>query len=148
MKKSMLVATLFCLANVAAAAQFARPEDAIKYRKAAFTVLSTHFARIGAMANGKVPFDAKALADNAAIVMLVQKLPYTAFVAGTDKGDTRAKPEVWTEAEKFRAAEAKMHEAMDKMDAAIKSGNLATIKTSFGVAAQSCKACHDQFRKE
>jgi hypothetical protein len=34
----------------AAAAQFQKPEDAVKYRKAAFTVMAAHFGRIGAMA--------------------------------------------------------------------------------------------------
>src|SRR5690606_21533449 len=42
-----------------AMAQFQKPEDAIKYRKAALTVMATHFGRVGAMANGRVPFDAK-----------------------------------------------------------------------------------------
>ncbi len=32
-----------------AAAQFAKPEDAVKYRKAAFTVMAAHFGRVGAM---------------------------------------------------------------------------------------------------
>ena len=67
MKKMMwaaaAVATL--LTALPAAAQFAKPEDAIKYRKAAFNVMSAHFGRVGAMVQGKVPFDAKAAADNA-----------------------------------------------------------------------------------
>lgn len=42
-----------------ASAQFAKPEDAIKYRQSALFVMGQHFGRIGAMANGKVPFDAK-----------------------------------------------------------------------------------------
>ena len=43
-----------------AAAQFAKPEDAIKYRKGAFTVMAAHFGRVAGMAQGKIPFDAKA----------------------------------------------------------------------------------------
>ncbi len=38
-----------------AAAQFAKPEDAIKYRKARLTVMSAHFGRVGAMAHGRAP---------------------------------------------------------------------------------------------
>ena len=48
-----------------AAAQFQKPEDAVKYRQSAMSVMATHFGRIGAMANGRVPFDAKAVQDNA-----------------------------------------------------------------------------------
>jgi cytochrome c556 len=131
-----------------AAAQFAKPEDAIKYLKSAFNVMATHFGRIGAMANGKAPFDARAAADNADIALMMSKLPYTAFAEGTDRGETRAKPEVWSEGEKFRAAANKMQEEMVKLDAAAKTGNLDTIKAAFGPVGQSCKACHDHFRKE
>ena len=40
-----------------ASAQFAKPEDAIKYRQSALTVMANHFGRIGAMVNGRVPFE-------------------------------------------------------------------------------------------
>jgi len=131
-----------------ASAQFAKPEDAIKYRKAAFVVMATHFSRIGAMASGKAPFDAKAAADNADIALMLTRLPYAAFGEGTDKGDTRARPEVWSESEKFRAAWSKMQEDMTKLNAAAKTGKLDAVKAAFGPVAQSCKGCHDHFRKD
>lgn len=136
------------LASTPAAAQFAKPEDAIRYRKAAFTVMATHFGRVAAMANGRVPFDAKAAADNAEIATIMSKLPYAGFVEGTDKGDTRAEPKIWAEMDKFRAAAAKMQEEMAKLNVAAKSGNLDAIKTAVGATGQSCKACHDAYRKE
>jgi cytochrome c556 len=142
------VAVAGLMSALPAAAQFAKPEDAIKYRKAAFTVLQTHFGRIGAMASGRAPFDAKAAAENADMALMLSKLPYTAFVEGTDKGETRAKPEVWSESEKFRAAASKMQEEVAKLNAATKTGNLETIKAAFGPVGQSCKGCHDHFRKE
>ena len=111
-----------------AAAQFAKPEDAIKYRKAAFTVMAAHFGRVAAMANGRIPFDAKAAADNAEIATMMSKLPYAGFVDGTDKGDTKAKPEIWTERDKFNAAATKMQDEMVKLNAAAKTGDVAVIK--------------------
>ena len=131
-----------------ALAQFQKPEDAIKYRKAAFTVMGQHFGRIGAMANNRVPFDAKVAADNAAIVETMSKLPWAGFGAGTDKGDTRALPVVWTEQAKFKDGADKMQAEVAKLSAAAKTGNLDAIKTAFGAAGQSCKACHDDFRKD
>ena len=130
------------------AAQFQKPEDAIKYRKAVFTVMSTHFGRVGAMANGKIPFDAKAAADSADIATMMSKLPYVAFVEGSDKGDTRAKPEIWTEMDKFRSAASKMQDEMVKLNVAAKSGNLDSIKAAFGPTGQACKGCHDTYRNE
>ena len=131
-----------------AAAQFAKPEDAIKYRKAAFTVMGTHFGRVAAMANGRIPFDAKAAADNAEIATMMSKLPYAGFVPGTDKGDTKAEPKIWTEMDKFNAAATKMQEEMAKLNVAAKGGNLDAIKAAVGETGKSCKACHDNYRKE
>jgi cytochrome c556 len=136
MKKLMFAAaTLAGLATaLPAAAQFAKPEDAIKYRKSVFTVMSNHFGRVGAMVNGKAPFDPKAA--------------YVAFIEGTDKGETRAKPEIWAEMDKFKAAASTMQDEMAKLNAATKTGNLDTIKAQFGKVGQACKACHDNYRKE
>jgi cytochrome c556 len=138
-----------CLATaLPAAAQFAKPEDAVKYRKAAFTVMAAHFGRVGAMVQGRVPFDAAAAQANMEIANSMAKLPFTAFGPGTDGGDTRAKPNIWSDNAKFVAASNKMVEEMGKLNTAAKSGNLDQIKAAFGPVGQSCKACHDDFRKE
>lgn len=145
---SLLLAAATVTLAGPAAAQFAKPEDAVKYRKGAFTVLGSHFSRIGAMANGRVPFDAKAAAENAAIVESMSKLPWAAFGAGTDKGETRAKPEIWKEEAKFKQDADKMQAEVAKLAVAAKTGNLDQMKAAFGPAAQTCKSCHDNFRKE
>jgi cytochrome c556 len=139
------VATL----SLPAAAQFQKPEDAIKYRQSAFTVMGNHFGRIAAMAQGRVPFDPKVAAENADIVLTMSKLPYQAFGEGTDKGlPQRAKPEVWKEQPKFKAAAEKMQGEVVKLDAAAKTGNLDAIKAAVGAVGGSCKACHDDFRAD
>lgn len=150
MKKLILAAAAVCglAVSLPAAAQFQKPEDAIKYRKAVFTVMASHFGRVGAMANGRIPFDAKLVAENAEIATMMSKLPYAAFGEGTDKGDTKAKPEVWSESDKFKAAAAKMQEEMAKLNTAAKTGNQDAIKAAFGPVGQACKGCHDHFRKE
>ena len=135
-------------AALPAAAQFAKPEDAVKYRKGAFTVMAAHFGRVAAMANGRVPFDAKVAADNAEIATMMSKLPYAGFVDGSDKGDTRAKPEIWSERDKFNAAATKMQDEMVKFNAVAKAGDLAALKAAAGNVGQACKACHDNYRKE
>lgn len=143
---SLALATL--VAAVPASAQFAKAEDAIKYRKSAFTLMGAHFGRIGAMAQGKAPFDAKVAAENADLLVTLGKLPWTAFGEGTDKGDTRAKPEIWKEQAKFREGADKLQEELQKLSVAAKSGNLDAIKTSLGAAGQTCKACHDNYRSK
>lgn len=143
----LLVAAATLAFSSQASAQFAKPEDAIKYRKNALFVMQQHYARVGAMANGRVPFDAKVAADNAAIAESMSRLPWAAFGEGTDKGDTKAKPEIWMERAKFNAAADKMQSEMSKLAAAAKTGNLDAIKASFQATSATCKACHDDFRQ-
>jgi cytochrome c556 len=143
-----LAAAAFVLAGPASAQSFQKPEDAIRYRQGAFRVLSAHFGALGAMANGRAPYDAQAASHHADVIALVSHLPYTAFGPGTDKGDTRAKPEVWTEQAKFKESADKMQDAVAKLAAAAKTGSVENLKTAFGPAGQTCKACHDNFRKE
>ena len=106
-------------AALPAAAQFQKPEDAIKYRKAAMTLQGATFGRVAAMANGRVPFDAKVAAENIEFVAMLNQLQFSAFVEGSDKGDTR-------------------------VGAAQQAGDPQAV----GAVGQSCKACHDEFRKD
>jgi cytochrome c556 len=148
LRHTLLLALVGAAVTLPAAAQFAKPEDAIKYRKNALYVMSQHFGRLGAMAQGRVPYDAKAAADNAAVLEVVSKLPWAAFGEGTDKGDTRAKPEIWKEAAKFKEATDKMHAEMGKLIVAAKSGKADDLKAALPAAAGSCKNCHDNFRTQ
>ncbi len=141
------VAALMTLA-LPAFAQFAKPEDAIKYRKSALFVMAQNFGRVAAMANGRAPFDAKVAADSAAVAEYMSKLPWAAFGEGTDKGDTKAKPEIWKEHAKFQEAADKMQAEMSKLAAAAKTGNLDSIKTAVGAVGGSCKNCHDAYRAQ
>jgi cytochrome c556 len=127
-------------------AQFQKPEDAVKYRQSALSVMGTHFGRIGAMVNGKAPFDAKAAQDSAFIVATMSTLPWPAFTPDTEALKSRARPEIWKESAKFKEASEKMMAEAAKLEVAAKSGNLDTIKAAFGAVGGSCKACHDSFQ--
>lgn len=143
-----LLATAFALSALPAAAQFQKTEDAVKYRQGSFHVLGQHFGRLGAMANGRVAFDAKVAQENAAIVEVLSKLPWAAFGPGTDGNDTKAKPEIWKEKAKFDQGAEKMVAEVAKLNAAAKVGNLDALKLAFGETAATCKACHDSYRNK
>ena len=145
---SFALAAAVCAFAAPASAQFAKPEDAVKYRQSALFVMAQHFGRIGAMANGRVPYDAKAAVDNAEVVADMAKLPWAGFGAGTDKISKAAKPEIWTDADKFRTAITRMQDEMVKLNAAAKGGNIDAIKAASGEVGKACKGCHDDFRRE
>jgi cytochrome c556 len=143
-----VVGTAFAMASPALA-QFAKPEDAVKYRQSALFVMAQHFGRIGAMASGRAPYDAKAAIVNAELVAMISKLPWAGFGPGTDKvTPTRAKPEIWTESAKFKEGHEKLVTEAEKLLTAAKTNNLDNLKVAFGAMANTCKGCHDSFRKE
>ncbi len=144
---SLITATTLT-ASFSASAQFAKPEDAIKYRKAALTVTAAHFGRLGAMAQGKVPFDAKLATENAEIVAAMSKLPWGAFGEGTDVGETKAKPEIWKQNAKFKESADKLQAESVKLVAAAKTGKEDAFKAAFTATAGTCKSCHDDFRSK
>lgn len=130
-------------------AQFAKAEDAVKYRKAVFQVMGNHMSRVGAVVKGERPYDKASVEADVAIIEMMSKLPWQAFPAGTENmGDTTAHPAIWKEPEKFQAAAEKMQAEVAKLSAAARSGDLASIRTAFGNTGQSCKACHDNFRRK
>ena len=147
-KHLIVAATLAVLGTSASAQSFAKPEDAIKYRKASFTVTAAHFGRIGAMAQGKAPFDAKIAAESADIVASMSKLPWAGFGEGTDMGETKAKHEIWSQSAKFKEAAEKFQQEAAKLATAAKGGKEADVKAAFTATAGTCKACHDDFRSK
>lgn len=129
-----------------ATAQFAKPEDAAKYRQSALFVMGQHFGRIGAMVNGRVPYDAKAAVENAEVVAEMAKLPWAGFGPGTEKASQKARPEIWSEQAKFKEHNEKLVAESAKLLAAARTNNLDNLKVAFSSAAGTCKACHDSFR--
>jgi cytochrome c556 len=143
---SLIAAISAALLTLPAQAQFAKPEDAIHYRKASMNVLATHFFRLATMVNGRVPYDPKVAIANADIVMKMSKLPWPAFAPGTDQGDTRSRPSVWTQPAKFKDLSDKMVTQVAALDAAAKTGDLDKLKVAFRATAGTCQSCHDVFR--
>jgi len=131
-----------------ASAQFAKPEDAVKYRQSAMFIMGQNFGRIGAMVNGKAPYDPAAAEASANIVAEMAKLPWPGFAPNTDKLSEKAKSEIWSEPAKFKKASEHLQEEAPKLASAAKAHNLDTLKAAFGETGKACKGCHDDFRNK
>ena len=129
-------------------AQFSKPERAVEYRQAAFTLMNNHMGRISQAVQGKVPYDKDAVVRSAEIIEIVGKLPYEAFAPGTDLMESKAKPAIWKEEAKFKQLAADMQAETVKLTAAAKTGNLDNVRTQFRATAKSCDACHDAYREK
>jgi len=151
MKKRMtwvLVVAVVGLLAGAAFAQFAKTEDAVKYRQSVMSLIGTHFTRMGAVVKGEAPYNKEAFEKNAVLVDSLYRLPLDAFMTpGSDKG-SGMKADALTQKDKFTQMHNTTEAELAKLAAVAKGGDLNAIKPQFGAAGASCKACHDAYRNK
>ena len=139
----------FALAATVATTVFAQvPADrAIKYRQAAFTVMAWNMGPMAAMVKGEKPYDKDEVLKRAMNVEHAATTPWEGFGPGTDAGaPTKAKPEIWKDAAKFKQYQDALQAETVKLVAAAKVGTLDAVKGPFGAVGKACGTCHDDFR--
>lgn len=148
--KLIAAAVTMALGSGIAAQAYAqeKPENYIRFRKATQTLSAWQMRQMGAMVKGQQPFDAAAATRAANVIATLAPVFATAFPAGTDQGDTRARPEIWSQADKFKVAMDRYIAEANKMAEAAKSGNEGNFKAQFGTLSKACDSCHDDFRKK
>jgi len=145
--KMLMITIVGLLVFGLAYAQFAKPEDAIRYRQSVMTIMNYHLGQMGAVVTGKKPYEKKAFSRNAAIVEMLATLPWQAFMTpGSDKGKTALKPVAFREKNKFMAKAKALETETRKLAKAVASGDFNAVKDQFGEVGKSCKSCHDTFR--
>jgi cytochrome c556 len=123
-----------------------KPEDAIKYRKSIMSVMRWQLKSLSAMEKGERPLDKDMLVKNAAYLEMLSKMSLEGFVPGSDTGDTKAKPEIWADMDKFRGGMDKLQTETTKLAQVAKIGDMDQIRAQFGETEKTCKACHNNFR--
>jgi len=129
-------------------AQDRKIEQAIKHRKAAFTLMATYVNRMVQTVDGHRPFDAKQMSQDARTVELLSKLPWEGFVDGSERGDPRAKDDIWLEEEKFNRYANDLQIKTTAVTVAAESGDLKRFKAAVGQMRDTCNTCHKAFRKD
>lgn len=148
MKKSLVLCALFLTAAIPAHAQFSKPERAVEYRQAAFTIMNNHFGRIFLAAQGKIPYDKDAVLRSAEVVEFTARLPWEAFGPGTDLLESKAKPSVWSEQARFKQLATEMQAETVKLTAAARTGNLDNVRNAVRATVKTCDTCHDDYRSK
>jgi cytochrome c556 len=123
-----------------------KPEDVIKYRKAVMTVQAWNMRPMALMVKGQQPFDAALFAWYAGVVQSTSFMLPDAFAAGSDKGDTKARPEIWKDEAKFKGVLDRFNADTLKLVAATKAGTLDAVRGPFEAVGKNCGGCHKEFR--
>mgnify|MGYP001812451016 CR=1 FL=1 len=119
------------------------------YRQSYFALVAMNFGPIGAMVKGEMPWDDAKLKGFANELAALGSMDVSrAFPPGSDKGTTRAKPEIWDNQDDFKAKLEDMKTALAGLQVAAGSGDKKIIAEATGAAGKSCKACHDEYKSK
>jgi cytochrome c556 len=140
MKKLLLTLLLAAMAVPAAAT----PGGA--ERQQAFKKILLQFEPMGIVVRGRAPYQKADFIMHADALKQIAAQPFTLFVPNSIDAKSRAKPEIWSQPAKFQAAKDTFLKAVNDLDTAAHTADLATIRKQYDVVSQSCKSCHDSFR--
>lgn len=149
MKKSIICLTVAVIACSVAGSAFAqrKPEAIIKERQSLMSMQNWALRDIAMMVKGQQPYDQAIAARSAALLNVTNKMILEAFPPGTESGaPTRARPEIWTDTEKFKQALERLQAETPKLTEAAQAGTLDALRGAFSGVVKGCDGCHDSFR--
>lgn len=150
-KKLVVAALSTGLATAALAQSIGKPEDQIRWRQSGMQTLGWNMGRIKANIEGNFNKDQVVQAANT-IQALANSGSGVLFQPGTDTGkgwrDTNLKPEYFKDGDKVKEVGMAYNKEANEMAKVAAGGDAAAVKTQFGKLGESCKSCHDKFRKE
>lgn len=82
---------------------------------------------------------ANAIADGASRVTAF-------FPEGSDQGDTKARPEIWSNKADFESLSDQLRSQALELAAAAETGEAGAVQAAFMATGQACSACHDKYR--
>jgi len=126
----------------------AKPEILVKQRQAVMTLQGKYFGPLGAMAQGRIPYNAAVVQRNAGFLDNLSRMPWDGFDPSTRNEKSRALPAIYNDSAKFKEAAARLENEVSKLVAVGKSGDEAAVKAQIGAVGKSCGGCHDNFREK
>jgi cytochrome c556 len=150
--KKIVSAVIVCVVLIGsfavAASADVKPEVLVKQREAAMTLLGKYFGPLVAMAQDKAPFNGEVVAQNAAYISVLAKMPWDGFHESTSSEKSAALPAVFKDPAKFKKASEDMQDAVGKLVAVSKGADAAATKAAIGAVGKACGGCHDNFREK
>ncbi len=127
-------------------------EAAVSARQAAMKQEGPDLRTISDYANDKGTDQATAIAKTQELLALSDKL-INLWPAGTSSkdlpGKSNAKPEIWTDMEKFKALYLGQKKSEEELLAAVQKGDKAAVQAAVAnVGKGSCSTCHGTYREK
>ena len=144
----MTLGTFSISANKAASDKQAN--EATEYRQAIFKLVKSNVGPLGGMARNKVEFDIDVVKKNSARLNQLSAMIPDYFVTNTSEFDvsTEALPKIWENQDDFNSKANEFNVATAAIMSSVESGDEASIKKAIGGMFRTCKACHDEYKKD
>ena len=137
------VVSLALAVSVAGAAVAVVAAEAFHERHMAMEAVGDAMKPLGAIAKKQAPFDAAVVKANATTIADNLKKASALFPAGSGGGESRAKPEIWTDAAGFEKGMKDAHAAAVALQSV---SDEAAFGPALGALGSTCKGCHDKYR--
>lgn len=120
------------------------------YRQSYFAMMAANFSPMVAMVKGEIPWQEMQMAAYADQLAALTTLDVMrGFADGSDKGTTRAKPEIWENKPDFEAKMDELKKAVNALQVVANQGtDRKAIAAQVANTGKACKACHDDYKSE
>lgn len=151
---TLLTSSAWGIASFAHSAHFTKntrsAEQSFDFRSATMSIYKWYLSPMGAMVKGKMEFNAKVFAQNAAGLEAISNIN---LLEGFPKGsgedevdDSNAKQAIWSDWEDFEKKAKIFQQESKKLAIIAKAGNEVAIKAQFKKTAGTCAACHKKYK--
>ena len=151
MKRHTLLGILLGMTLISGSslAHIEQSEPLQSMRQSYFALLGMTFAPMGDMVKGKIEWNEaqfKIWAED--LYHAAQFGVERAFAPGTDKGTTRAKPNIWSNMGDFQSKLYDFRAAAAKLAETAAASDPDASRQQFMAAGGTCKACHDEYKSQ
>lgn len=125
-----------------------KPETAVNYRQGLYHAIIWNFGPMAQMVRGRRPWDQAAFAQRAGNIAFYSTQLLQGFTPGSLTSKSEAKPAIWQHWDDFSTKMKDFEDASADLAAVARQGDEAATKAAFKRTVDTCKACHDHYRKE
>jgi len=124
-----------------------RIQSDIGYRKDIMMAMDWNLVRIAQMLRHQRPYDRARLLSEAHALQALSTMPWVAFVPGSDRGFTKARPQIWQARSQFQAHALRFEKTVAQLSVSAAQGPLGDIAKPLERVVQGCHSCHHRYMK-
>lgn len=143
-KRAALAVATVTLVSIGAIGFVQAQTDPIKARQTLYKANGEAMKAIKAAVDANGP--ATAVVPEAGKLINTFKNAPSHFPAGSDKGETKASPDIWANKADFEKLNADALAAATKLETDAKGGDMKVVAADFGDMGKACGACHNKYR--